>query len=179
MKIITEVKTHSPFSWRSDRSWNELFKIANNVGDIISVHTDTRWHGSFDLVSKAKQLTDKPVLAKGIHATDEDIRRAVDAGADYVLIVGRLATVHADRCLVEPLSLTELSELPVDTMAVWNSRDLVTGGLKTETFQQAREVFGGWLCQASNVRTIKDVNPTADAVLVGTHLPEFAESLML
>ena len=41
-KIIAEVKTISPYGFKSDKSWEELFKIADEIGDIISVHTDKR-----------------------------------------------------------------------------------------------------------------------------------------
>jgi len=180
MQIIVEVKTHSPFAgFISDKSWDELFDIANHVGDIISIHTDPRWDGSFDLVKKAKSYTGKPILAKGIHSTDEEIQQAIEAGADYVLVVGRIPSIHAEKCLIEPLTLDELKTIPASFKVVWNSRDLSNGGLKKETFEEARAVFSGWLCQASNIKTVQDVKKGADAVLVGTHLLEFAGSLKI
>jgi len=177
MQIIAEVKTISPFGWRSEHAWEDLFAIANEVGDIISVHTDPRWGGSFELVKRARALTNKPILAKGIHAADHDIKHAITAGADYVLVVGRVPAVHLDKCLIEVTTISELDALPQTARAVWNSRDLLTGGEKTETFAVARERFSGWLCQASNIATMADINPSADAVLIGTHLPELADQL--
>lgn len=175
MLIIAEVKTQSPFSFKSTKTWDELFTIANAKGDILSIHTDPRWGGDFSLITKAKNLTSKPILAKGIHETDEDIQKAIDAGADFVLVVGRIPKIHLDRCLIEPNTLEELSKIPTSVKAVWNSRDLQTGGLKTETFAQARAMFTGWLCQASNIRTEADIQQGADAVLVGTHLESFSK----
>ena len=98
--IITEVKTQSPFGWESDKTWDELFAIANDIGDILSVHTDARWGGSFDLIRKARAMTDKPILAKGIHATDDDVQQAIDAGADFVLVVVRVTrcSQHSGMC---------------------------------------------------------------------------------
>jgi indole-3-glycerol phosphate synthase len=177
VQIIAEVKTHSPFDWQSSHSWEELFEVANRVGDIISIHTDPRWHGSFELVSKARRLTHKPILAKGIHAEDNDILKALAAGADYALVVGRIPDVHFEQCFVEPNSLDELQELPANTKAVWNSRDLLTGGTKAATFAEARAVFPGWLCQASNIVSVEDIDRSADAILVGTHLMELAQQL--
>lgn len=180
IQVIAEVKTHSPFGWSSDKSWDELFVCAEKIGDIISIHTDARWHGSFDLIKKAKSLTTKPILAKGIHETDELVMEAFDAGADFTLVVGRIPKIQPEflqRCLIEPLTLKELKNIPHDAKVVWNSRDLKTGGLKTETFEQARAIFTGWLCQASNISTLEDVKEGADAVLVGTNLKEFLESL--
>ncbi len=175
--IIAEVKTESPFGYRAEKTWDELFAVASEVGDMISVHTDPRWGGSFELIEKARRLTSKPILAKGIHATEEDIKRAVASGADWVLVVGRIPSAYAEKCLMEPHTLEELKNIPPDLRAVWNSRDLNTGGLKSETFAQAREIFSGWLCQASNIKTVADIERGADAVLVGTHLEEFAQSI--
>jgi len=179
MQIIAEVKTHSPFGWEAAQSWEELFELAAEVGDMVSIHTDARWHGSFELVRRARARTHKPILAKGIHARDDEIERALEAGADWVLVVGRVPSAHLERCLIEPTTLEELARLPTTVKAVWNSRDLATGGRKPADFARARAVFDGWLCQASHVATVGDVNPAAEAVLVGTHLAEFARSLAI
>jgi indole-3-glycerol phosphate synthase len=177
IQIIAEVKTKSPFGFVSEKSWDDLFSLACEVGDIISIHTDPRWGGSFELITKAKSLTQKPILAKGIHETDDHIEKAIQAGADYVLVVGRIPLIHADKCLIEPNTLQELSSLPSHVKAVWNSRDLSTGGFKKETFAEARKIYTGWLCQASNIHSIADIEPGANAVLVGSNLEKFAKSL--
>ncbi len=177
IQVIAEVKTKSPFGWKSEKTWDELFESANRVGDIISIHTDERWDGSFDLLKKARSLTSKPILAKGIHATDDLIERAIGSGADWVLCVGRIPEVHIEKCLIEVNTVEELKTISPSMKVVWNSRDLKTGGLKSETFEQAREIFQGWLCQASNIKTIDDIKRGADAVLVGTHLEEFVKSI--
>jgi len=177
IEIIAEVKTCSPFGFKSDKSWEELFNIASEYGDIISIHTDPRWGGSFELIKKAKKLTNKPILSKGIHETDEEIKNAVNAGADYILVVGRIPEIYPEKCFIEPLTLSELKKIPKNFKVVWNSRDLSNGELKTETFEQAREIFSGWLCQASNIKTINDLNKNANAILVGQNLEEFCKSL--
>ena len=177
MDIIAEVKTASPFDSLGDRNWDEQFQIADRVGDIISVHTDPRWEGSFDLIETAKSGTDKPILAKGMHETDEMVEEAIRRGADWVLVVGRLPGVYVEQCMVEPYTLAELADLPRDVRAVWNSRDLRTGGLKDATFQAARRLFPGWLCQASNIEKISDIDRSANAVLIGAHLAKLASDL--
>ncbi len=177
MQFIAEVKTQSPFGWKSDNSWEELFAIADRVGDIISIHTDPRWGGSLELLKRARAMTNKPILAKGIHVNDEDIKQALDAGADFVLVVGRLPRIHLDKCLIEPNNLSELVALPSNVKVVWNSRDLSNGGLKSETFPEARKAFRGWLCQASNISSASDIDQSADAILVGTHLETLANVL--
>ncbi|PCI89730.1 hypothetical protein COB18_02895 [Candidatus Kaiserbacteria bacterium] len=177
IEIIAEVKTMSPFGYSTEKSWDELFTMAIEVGDIISIHTDARWGGSFELLEKARSLTDKPILAKGIHKDDADIEKALELGADWVLVVGRVPQNHADKCLIEPLTLAELAMIPENLRAVWNVRDLKDGSLKQETFTQARSIFPGWLCQASHLKTIDDIQEGANAVLVGTNLDTFVESL--
>ena len=177
VEIIAEVKTQSPYGYAARTEWDELFAIADDIGDIISIHTDPRWGGSLELVRKAHNLTSKPIIAKGIHSTDKEVEDAINCGADYVLVVGRMPQVHREKCMIEPIDLKQLAELPQGTKAVWNSRDLSTGNEKPQTFEQAREIWKGWLCQASNIHTIEDIKPGADAVLVGTDLENFAISL--
>lgn len=178
--LIAEAKPLSPFGFRSGQSWDELFRLAAAAGDVVSVHADPRWGGSLDLIRAARSRTEKPILAKGVHASDEEIRAALAAGADFALVVGRLpAPDLRPRCLIEPNTLAELGALPPGTAAVWNSRDLRDGGLKEETFADARAAWPGWLCQASNLRSAGDVHPGAQACLVGQALPEFIGSLGL
>ncbi|MDP3881724.1 MAG: hypothetical protein Q8Q31_02500 [Nanoarchaeota archaeon] len=177
--LVAEVKTISPFNFKSSKSWEELFEIANKEGDILSIHTNPKWGGSFELIREARKRTSKPILAKGIHSSDEDIKRALEAGANFVLVVGRIPLICLDKCWIEPLNLHELSQIPPTFKVVWNTRDLSTGKLKEESFQEARNIWKGWMCQASNLKTIKDIKEGVDAVLVGTHLEEFVESLKL
>jgi indole-3-glycerol phosphate synthase len=174
---IAEVKTKSPFGFVSNKTWEELFSIAEKFGDMISIHTNPSWGGSFELIEKARSLTKKAVLAKGIHETDEEIERAIECGADYILVVGRIPKIHLDKCLIEPLTLEELKTIPKDLKVVWNSRDIKDGGLKTETFEEARKIFKGWLCQASNIKNPSDIKSGADAILVGENLVSFFNNL--
>ena len=117
-------------------------------------------------------------MAKGIHATDEEVAKAFECGADYCLVVGRMPDQkYLDKCLIEPNTIGELAKIPTDVKCVWNSRDLSNGGLKAETFEMAREAWSGWLCQASNIKSQNDVKMGANAVLVGQGLPEFVSSV--
>ena len=198
--IIAEVKLWSPSGKRlTSNSWEQQFQLACKVGFMVSIHTNPIWQGSFDDVRKARALAPRiRILAKGFHETDDQISRALDCGANFVLVVGRQPKVHADKCFIEPLTLAELKTIPPGDWAVWNSRDLSslkdlpgippflrdrwkeTGGKsdrKRESFAEARAVHVGPLCQASNLNTIADIAPGADAVLVGSHLESFAASL--
>ena len=86
-KLVAEIKTKSPFGFSSHKSWDELAEVAIHFGDIISVHSDPKWGGSFDLIEKVRGMTDKPILAKGIHSKDEEVREAIKRGANYVFIL--------------------------------------------------------------------------------------------
>lgn len=174
--FIAEVKTKSPFGFNSKYTWDELFEVALKLGDMISIHTDPLWGGSFDLIEKAKKRTKKQILAKGIHASDDLVKNAFDAGADWVLVVGRYPEYKPERCFIEPYSIQDLKKLQSHENIVWNSRDLFDGSLKKETIKDVREFFGGWLCQASNIKSEFDIDSFCDAFLVGEHLMSFNEN---
>jgi indole-3-glycerol phosphate synthase len=186
--LIAEVKTASPAGWRSEESWQERFAIAEQHGDWIAVHTDERWGGSFKLLEEARRLTDKPILAKGIHETDDLIEQCFLAGANYALAVGRIPQKHANQCLIEPWGLEDLPNYGQHTPVVWNSRDvrqLGTEQFKLDpttgqpiAFEKVKQLRPqGWICQASGISSMRDVHPETNAMLVGTHLPEFVKSL--
>jgi hypothetical protein len=179
--LIAEVKTDSPFGYQAEQSWDELFALADHYGDWLSVHTNPLWGGSFDLLEKARRLTSKPILAKGLHETNAELQRALDCGADYVLAVrSQPPGILGDKVLYEPTTLDELKLASgAVEKAVWNARQLAgdAGQPKTVDFAEARAAFSGWLCQASFVRTIDDIHPLADAVLVGEHLQKFITTL--
>ena len=93
------------------------------------------------------------------------------------MVVGRIPKIYTEKCLIEPLTLNELKNIPSEFRVVWNSRDLATGKSKKETFKEAREIWKGWLCQASHIKIVSDIEESADAVIVGTNLIKFAESI--
>lgn len=176
-RFVAEVKNKSPFGLASNDSWESLLEIASECGDAISIHTDPRWNGSFDNLRRARALTNKPLLAKGIHTTDDDVRRALDCGANAVLVVGRIpADELMAKCWLEPLTIAELKTLP-PCLAVWNARDLRDGKPKTETWQEARAAWSGTLCQASLIRHVNDIKPDSDCFLVGEHMKTVARAL--
>lgn len=191
IELIAEVKPCSPSGWKSQYNWDKLFEMAEGhpAVDMISIHTSPRWEGSLDLVTRARNRTSKPILAKGIHANDDDLKSALDAGASLALVVGRVPKNYWPECIIiEPLTLNGLAQIPSEYNTQWNARDLVglfrkLAGLPARevsrpSFAEARRVRPhGWMCQASHLRTKADIQFSADAVLVGTHLPEFLASL--
>ena len=179
--FVAEVKIKSPFA-KLDRpkAFDRLIRKAHRYGDMVSIHTDPKWAGKFEHITYASRYGSKPILAKGIHASDEDVINALNHGAAKVLVVGRIPDKKLlPYCWIEPLNTDQLLEFAcngVKTM-VWNSRDLSTGGHKPMSFAFARMMFGGTLIQASNIKSLKDVDKTADGYIVGTYLDQFVKSL--
>ena len=187
--LIGEVKPSSPSGFMSPYSWRKLFDLANESPcvDMISIHTDPRWEGSFESLKEARALTEKPILAKGYHATDRELRDAFNYGADRVLVVGRIPNISlADFCYYEPLNLEQLHAFPVlagshrINTVVWNARDISNPEIeryKTESINEARKLWPKQLVQASAIRSLADIAPEADQILVGSYLPQFLRSL--
>lgn len=181
--FIAEVKTKSPFGYFGKLYWKELFDIAEKHGDWISIHTDYRWGGSFKLLKFVRTLTKKPILAKGIHSTDEEVQKALDCGADYVLVVDRLpAEKYIDKCLLEVSTLNKFREFLrqyPNAKYVYNQRDLNTGEMKDWNYFDAYKCeMPQWLCQASGIKSRNNVNRLADAFIVGEHLEQFCKEYM-
>lgn len=182
--FIAEVKTRSPFGFESKVAHDDLLELAIECGDMVAIHTDERWGGWFGAIAAAKNMMrswqrEKIIIAKGIHAKNEEIEQALALGASLVLVVGRRPPAHlAPVCIWEPSMLADITRASDHTQKImWNARDLGTGEPKREEFDTARWLHKGWMCQASFIATLEDVHPKADAFIVGEHLPTFVESL--
>lgn len=182
--FIAEVKTESPFGFKSDRSWDDLLAIALEYGDAIAIHTNAKWGGWFGGIATAanamRRFPQKMIIAKGIHPLDSEIERALGNGANLVTVVGRHPPAHlAPVCIWEPDDLHAITYASDHTQKImWNARNLTTGKPKRESFDTARWTHKGWLMQASFIATPEDVHPKANAFIVGEHLPTFAETLL-
>ena len=166
MIIVAEIKPSSPFGFTNTLSPKDQLRRCESVGDIIGVHTNELWGGSWGWFEEVRKLTWKPILAKGFHDTIEDVRRAVGCGATYVLTVGWWPSDV--RCWHECESLDELRATDA-TRAVWNARDPRTGLARKETIAEARSAREGWLCQASRIGSPGDVGGV-QAVILGEAL---------
>lgn len=197
--FIAEIKTQSPFGFKSPHSFVELMECAIQHGDWVSVHTNALWGGDYDAISFVRRNTNKPILAKGIHASDDDVMRAIDHGAEYVLVVDRKFEgngMYHKHIIYERnnpvFAITEagISELDCKINRVneygdklkylVNSRDLSTG-LKKEKYTRELYLYlkaGVWVCQGSGIQTPEDVHPDADAFIVGEHLHSYCRQLL-
>ena len=149
---IAEAKIKSPWDGKlTDKPMEQLIEQAISEGDWISVHTEEPWGGSLEWVRKARKMTRKPLLAKGIHAYDSNIMAAFDAGADYVLCVGRISGIkNKVRVIYEPRCLMDITSFGgYYDKIMWNRRDLTTGKAKKDYWAEARQEHGGWLGCAS------------------------------
>jgi indole-3-glycerol phosphate synthase len=183
--FIGEIKVKSPFTkLNRPKSFDKLMRLCINHADCISVHTDARWGGSFENIRKVFPYTTSPILAKGIHGSDVEIREAMNMGATYVLVVGRIPEDEKllPYCWLEPTNLKQLDEFcsKVECTMVWNSRNLEDGCLKEGTFDDALKLTKSQqLIQASNIRSVEDVHPLASGYIVGTYLPQFIKSIKI
>jgi len=184
--FIAEIKTQSPFGFKSPHSFMSLMQYAITYGDWISVHTNALWGGDIETLSFVRRNTNKPILAKGFHFTDDDIKRSLDHGADYVLLVDRVANpayVDWDKCLFEIhnhyLLEGNLSMYPEfkKQKFVFNSRDLGSGLPKKLWEMDMFTDRGLWTCQASGIYSMGHIQPKANAFIVGEHLVEFCKQL--
>jgi len=186
--FIAEIKTQSPFGFVSKTPFVSLMECAIRYGDWISVHTNALWGGDYDAISFVRRNTNKPILAKGIHASDDDVKRAIDHGADYVLVVDRLPQKNLTKCLLEFSNLNKVKELSdryMDTVFssdpilkfICNSRDLRSGLPKKMWELDEYLKIGGWVCQASGIKSKSQVDNRVDAFIVGEHLIEFCKTL--
>lgn len=177
---LYDVKTR-----KKQPSLEDRLRFADSHGDWVAIHTSEPWGGSWEWLSRARSLTTRPILAKGPHCTDDEVRKAIALGAQLVLVLGRVPKDERlwPFCLFEPWGLLQLAEwqeqLPAECRFVWNTRD-VTSGEERRLFGTAREIARGrWLCQASLLSCVEDVQPGADAVVVGSGLKSYVRSAYL
>lgn len=178
--VVAEVKPRSPFGWVNPLSVEAQMKLCREVGDIISVHTNPLWGGSWDLLAEVCKWADRPVLAKGFHDTVHDVRRALDCGATYVLTVGwHPGGELGKRCWFEVENRYQLTNAPEAEWIVLNARCPRTGGRRgvdawndtaVDRVLTSPDRLGHRICQASMIRGPQDVHPLANAILIGEGL---------
>jgi|SRR5579862_3281174 len=182
--FIAEIKTKSPFGYTTNETFVSLMQYAIKYGDWISVHTNALWGGDYDALSFVRNNTDKPILAKGLHKTDDDIKRALDHGADYVLVVDRIPNFHYWNKVLFEFSTIEGFTNAMETIGdcfhplkfVYNSRDLRTGLPKKLNEIDKVIALNQWTCQASNIVSPADVNPNVQAFIVGECLIDYCKT---
>ncbi len=164
--IVAEIKQRSPYGWSNPLKWERQLDICEEVGDIISVHTDPMWGGSLEHLAAVRKLTRKPILAKGFHPTIAHVRAALEH-SDYCLTVGWWP--GNPRCWHEVTSLREMHYTEASHV-VWNSRDPRTGETRPESESAVQLQRPEWLCWASNVRAADSLKREYSAVLIGEGL---------
>lgn len=177
--FIAEVKTCSPFGFKSDKSWRELFELALSTADMLSIHVEQDFGGNLQSLELARKLCHIPILAKGYHKTNKDVDRSFEAGADNVLVVGRKPPYDkygVAALLYEPLSAEYIHGYRNYPM-VWNARDLRTGNKKSDSINSIRNKHKSLLYQASFIKSPDDIADGVDGFIVGEHLPEFIKAL--
>ncbi len=185
--FIAEIKTQSPFGFKSEKPFAELMELAIKHGDMIAVHDTALYGGDYETISFVRKHTDKPILAKGFHSTAESIELAFKHGATHVLVVDWCPDAKffskPNGIIYEFSSLDlykqNLYRMDLFSSVMVNSRNLRTGNCNPEaTIENYRKVNNkAFLCQASNIRDIMQVNSDADAFIVGSQLQRFIASI--
>jgi indole-3-glycerol phosphate synthase/phosphoribosylanthranilate isomerase len=140
---IAEVKRRSPSAGalRADADPAALAVAYERAGAAaVSILVDARFDGSWDDLRAARAAARLPLLAKGFFSTEDDLRRAREAGADAALLILRdlddetargllaLATGLGLDTLVEAHDADELARaarLDAPVIGI-NARDLAT-----------------------------------------------------
>jgi indole-3-glycerol phosphate synthase len=185
--FIGEIKTMSPFNFKSPYSFNELMNLCIDDSriDWISVHTGAIFGGDLESISYVQNFANKPILAKGIHGTDKFLRETINRGAEYALIVNRVPDfneIDLQRCLFE-MDIDFARDIAADYSKnnlkfVWNARDLKTGHFKPiEQLKPFLELENAWICQASGIKNIDNIHPDVSSFIVGENLVDFVKSL--
>ncbi len=194
--FIAEPKIKSPFGFKSFYQKDALNKLAIEHGDWLSVHVDELWGGSRKELKYCADNYDMPILAKGLHLTDNDIQNSLQLGADYALVVRRIPPdKFISKCLMEPLSMYQLNSQYIEAInrsagVVFNKRDLRTGKDResfgadqdywhnywASSFEHLRKLVKVPIFQASGIKSVSDVLPEVDGYIVGECLPQFVLS---
>jgi hypothetical protein len=170
--VVAEIKQRSPFTgWVNPLPWRDQLAICEQVGDIISVHTDEMWGGSWRHLVDVRMATSKPILAKGFHPSETHVKACLDIldSNDSVLTVGWDGGQYAARCWMECETVEQLIETASERV-VWNRRCPRTGAKSEVRPAKARALRDGWLCQASHITAPQDVVPLMEAILIGQGL---------
>ncbi len=183
-ELIAEVVTQGPDGYRAHRSWEELFNIANGYGDYIAVNVDPLWGGTIGRLQQARAFTSKPLVAKGVFHTDAEIQEARDAGADHVIVTGRVPEYpYGAYCWVDPVTPGMLKRLPLTKfdVVVADGQNLYDGSAQPDMYdavvtRMADETDYPHIVQA-DVRFQADIKPETTMVMVGRYLEEYTRGL--
>lgn len=188
--FVAEIKTTSPYGFKSGYTFNQLLDVAITYGDAVSVHVDALWGGSHWLLNETRNEVLRrqgkrhmPILAKGLHLTDASIEKSLyEFGATKCLVVGRIpAKKYLQHCWLEPITNNQANEMAKagpDAIVV-NRRHLQTGqdlgyGPFIPTLESRKK--GLKIIQASMIKKPENVQKWADGFIVGEHLPAFVVS---
>lgn len=190
--FVAEIKTISPFGFSSPYQEKDLINLAIASGDIVAAHTSPLWGGGFRHLREVANLVHlrsdgKKVLAKGVHGFDEEIQAALDCGADYVLVVGRIpAKRYLSKCWIEfaPFGGAETKDIyrANPDAVVINARNIMRGNWMfhaeqpswpTAFLEDRPKNSKTKIVQASGIKYDSQVQSWADAFIVGEGLPQF------
>ncbi len=193
LKIIAEFKKASPSAGiiNETATISDIIPLYNKYADCISILTDEKFFsGDFEFISQAKKFTSLPILAKDFYLHPMQIIKAINYGADAILIIVRILSIEeirelyktADKygidAIVEVHSLKDLEKAfkAITPVIIGiNTRDLETFEInKTQIFKILPQIPDGVITIAeSGIKTpdeVKDLKGKVDGILIGTSL---------
>ena len=169
---IAEHKPRSPFGWVGPDIPVEDFIGLHTDAGAYAVHVQEPWGGSWDTLARARAVTDKSVLVKGV-LSEREVGRVVASGAVALLIEGQNDHLPVRLPVIE-VTTPEALGRALQREPAWivvNARDIDTGEMHPERHDEMRSLIpeGVGAIAASGL-----VEPRADydLSLIGTALME-------
>ncbi len=143
LKLIAEFKRASPSKgWiNPEAKLTKYVKIYDTYADAVSILTEEKFfRGSVEFVREARKITARPILAKDFFVDERQVKQALVAGADAVLIVRRVVDLKQAKnlySLAESLGLDSIVEVhsPDEAKEVLDSIDPAIIGINTRNFE--------------------------------------------
>jgi len=121
LKIIAEFKKASPSKGEINKNakLSEYIMLFDKYADAISILTDEKFfYGNINFVKEAKEFTKLPILAKDFYLHPLQIRRALNFGADAILIIAKILQKKDIKILFE-----ECNQLGIDAIFEAHSKE--------------------------------------------------------
>jgi len=189
MDLIAEFKRGSPFSdiSYSQAGVEDVIPVYEKMGaKWISILFSEQWSGSISDIALANQISETPLLAKGILKNLEELEELKEAGADAILLISGYNLEFYEKAIqlglvpfVEVHTIQEAQELqPQFEYVVVNARDLQTGEIDLSTHKRILPYLeaASYKVAASGLQR-DSVVAGYDAILVGTSLMKEANSV--
>ncbi|MDO8626929.1 MAG: indole-3-glycerol phosphate synthase TrpC [Candidatus Diapherotrites archaeon] len=168
VKIIAEIKQKSPSKGilRTNLDVAKVLKYYNKYACAVSVVTDARFNGSFDLVREVRAETKLPILVKDFVLHELQLFEAKLSGADAILL---LASLLDNKKINE--FIAKGKEIGLECLVEVHSKEEMKRVLKSKA-----ELIG---VNNRNLRTLKIDLENAERILQSVPKREFEKRIFI